>query len=510
MPLSRPQLIIAGTIVGVAAVGATLFLAATASHPESRKDSLHTLIVAGGPNVKLNQYAIASNARYLERITKGSRQQILFADGNKDAKSVSTFDPRPDANARKIFGWMFQTKPDFQGKPVLRSPELEKIDGPATASQVQDACGGLSIAESALVYFTGHGSHDPNQIEQMRASTVPALPGTGFVLWGGGKLKPADLAANLATFPAKQPLVLVMSQCYSGGFANLIYEKADPKGKVKDWDFCGFFSVSGDRPASGCTPEMDEIDYQDFTTHFFAALSGQSRDGQAVTGADYDNDGRVSMLEAFAWANLHDDSIDIPTNTSDYYLRREFASNSDKWLDTPLSQIRPHAAPWQAVMLDGLSTELGLKNDKTPRRAATTRADDMIADATNRAPVVAKTLQTSDSKIAETMSALHTSLLSQFPGLQAGSGTPLFESSKRGALHFLSNRPNEVAPLVKAFDAALHAEAGRDIRIAKLTRFVRVCRTIILERALAKRGTAEQRTIFHRLRAAESRNPLFP
>ena len=52
--------------------------------------------------------------------------------------------------------------------------------------------------------------------------------------------------------------------------------------------------------AAGCTPEINEAEYQDFSSHFFAALTGRDRVGRAVTGADYNQDRRVSMDEAFA------------------------------------------------------------------------------------------------------------------------------------------------------------------------------------------------------------------
>jgi hypothetical protein len=52
-----------------------------------------------------------------------------------------------------------------------------------------------------------------------------------------------------------------------------------------------------------------------------------------VTGADFDQNGTVSMLEAFAHTGLRDNSIDVPVCTSDQFLRQTLAQKPDRtWL----------------------------------------------------------------------------------------------------------------------------------------------------------------------------------
>src|SRR5690606_29793376 len=54
---------------------------------------------------------------------------------------------------------------------------------------------------------------------------------------------------------------------------------------------------------------------------FLHALRGLDRDGHALPRADLDGDGAVSLLEAHAHARVLGSSIDVPTLTSERFLR---------------------------------------------------------------------------------------------------------------------------------------------------------------------------------------------
>lgn len=498
-------------ILGLAA-GAVWYQSVCARATENLP--VRTLIVAGGPTIALNQYAIGSNARYVEKLTaKSLSQRILFADGHRDEKIITTFEPYADADARKVFGWMFNDKPDFQGRAVLKASGLTRVDGPSTGSEVIDSCKALGQSvhapESGFVYFTGHGSPDPNQAAEFAGRG--AFPGTAFALWGNERLGVPNLAQSFQNWPADRPLVLVMAQCYSGGFANLIFKDGLPDHPVRDWDFAGFFSATGDREAAGCTPEVDEFDYQDFTTHFFAALSGITRDGTPLKGADLDKDGQVSMLEAYAWANVHDDSVDVPLCTSDFYLRQTVRTTGDDWMKTPLAKIQPSAQPWQKSILQGLAKELGLEGEDSLFQAIKQRAGLMQGGNESTAQPgigLPAALKSKAAIIGEQMSKLHDEVIGRFPAMALGPQSPQFQAVKPEVLLYLSKRSTEVAPLARAFDAVLDSQMGKDVRISELTRYVRACRSVILEDLLVKQGTEEQRAVLARLRKSESRNPL--
>src|SRR3569833_1816962 len=167
------------------------------------------------------------------------------------------------------------------------------------------------------------------------------------------------------------PLTMVMVQCFSGGFASSIFQGSTPGLLLVRPNSCGFFACIAQREAAGCTSEVNEANYHDFTTYFFGALSGRDRVGRAVTDADYDGDGVVEMDEAYAYALIHDSSIDTPTCTSDAYVRK-FGSveDSDETLfQTPYSTVLSYASPAQKAALEALSTQLNLSGEQRLRRA---------------------------------------------------------------------------------------------------------------------------------------------
>ena len=113
-----------------------------------------------------------------------------------------------------------------------------------------------------------------------------------------------------------------MVQCYAGGFAHTIFDKADANAGLSTSDRCGFFAQVHDRGAAGCTPDANDADYEEYSSYFWVALAGKSRVGKAVDTADYDKNGQVSFAEAHAYAMIESDTIDVPVRTSGVLLRQ--------------------------------------------------------------------------------------------------------------------------------------------------------------------------------------------
>ncbi len=294
------------------------------------------LILSGGPDLKHNQVAIESNVRYLARLLPPeATARVLFTDGSRTTRNV-----------------LYE---DVRGREKYRIPQLPRLDGPNTLPQIKAEFQTLAAGPAdrpVLLYVTGHGS--PSR---------ETLDNNAFDLWDNGDLSVRELAAQMKTLPVSTPVTAVMVQCFSGSFGNLLFENGSPKAPMTGRDFCGFFASISARPAAGCTPAVNEADYHDFTGYFFSALSGVSRVGQRVTGADYNHDRRVGMDEAFAYSLIHDDSIDTPVCTSDVFLRRFVPEADDAWAKTGWTDIRAWAAPAQKAALDGLSSDLALKGD---------------------------------------------------------------------------------------------------------------------------------------------------
>ncbi len=117
-------------------------------------------------------------------------------------------------------------------------------------------------------------------------------------------------------------VVTVMSQCYSGGFANVLYESP---GKVHG-NRCGFFSTIASREAYGCFPETARSSRTGHAYHMIHAMQISQ-----------------TFAEAHRRTLLTDDAPDVPLATSDVYLEdllrrqarvkgRRLAAEADRWL----------------------------------------------------------------------------------------------------------------------------------------------------------------------------------
>lgn len=300
---------------------------------------LRVLLVGGGPDLQHNQVAIESNVRYLERILPpDSSRRVLFADGRRESRTV-----------------LYK---DSGNRDTYRRTQIGDLDGPARLDSVRTELSSMAArlsetpTDPVLLYFTGHGSPDEGHYENNR-----------YDLWGSGELTVHDLARSIQAFPPANPVVLVMVECFSGAFGNVIFQDGDPKAPLSDHPICGFFASVPQRMAAGCTPNVNEEDYRDFTGYFFAALSGTDRLGRAVVGADYNHDGRVGMDEAFAYTLLHDDSIDTPVCTSDVFLRRFVTTPDPQVFQNSYRDVLRWATPCQHAALEGLSARLRYTGD---------------------------------------------------------------------------------------------------------------------------------------------------
>src|SRR4029079_4665947 len=128
---------------------------------------------------------------------------------------------------------------------------------------------------------------------------------------------------------------------------------------------CGFFATVHDRVAAGCTPDVDETTYVEYSTYFWEALAGHTRAGKPIVAPDYDGDGTVSFAEAHAYTVLNADTIDLPLTTSSEFLsvESEFQDDDHKKLlpkDAPYNTVHELATPAERAVLDGLSKQLDL------------------------------------------------------------------------------------------------------------------------------------------------------
>lgn len=308
----------------------------SAAVPQDGTDS-HFWVVAGGGAPHYNEIALEKNVRYFQRTlelfgTDPATADIFFANGNSTEATVRYLDPR--------------------GRERFKVPDIPDLTGAATAANVNQQLRAYPHTEQAdcpvFFYFTGHGALNQRNPDN-----------NALILWQEKLLSVRSLAQQLDQWPTDIPFVTMMAQCYAGAFANLIYEGGDPTNPVAQQTRCGFFATVKTRPSVGCTPSVNESDYRDYSSSFFAGLSGRDRVGQPVATADYDQNGEVSFAEAHAFAKVDEETADWPISTAEAWLQRQ-ASDDDieAILARPIQHWQRLARPEQRHVIASLTAKL--------------------------------------------------------------------------------------------------------------------------------------------------------
>lgn len=193
----------------------------------------------------------------------------------------------------------------------------------------------------------------------------------------------SDFSSWLDQLPEHITVVSVMAQCYCGGFANTVFEAGDDEVGFARNVRCGFFAQQHDLPAAGCRPDVEND--EEYSSYFWGAFLGRSRTGKPVANVDCNNDARISLAEAHAYAVVASETIDIPIRSSEAVLRRysriadyelegvsrpapdenyEIQAEADArnvaFLGGSLYEIAARGRPEETRIIVGLSEKLGI------------------------------------------------------------------------------------------------------------------------------------------------------
>ncbi|QDV22707.1 hypothetical protein [Aureliella helgolandensis] len=294
------------------------------------------VILGGGPDPTSNQVSLERNVVFAKSTIAAhsaatSSVHLLFADGENSARDLQ-FHPEhsTELDAEK---WMLR----LFGSPVsqfeYRNHQLGTAHQPATYSALKSLFGQLGrtlrAGDRLFVYVTAHGGPAVQEYDyyddyynDLSSAPTPNARNTTIALWDEGAIDAEEFSQWLDRFDANVPIIMIMTQCYAGGFADTIFNGSDRKAGLNLRPRCGFFAQRHDRGAAGCTPEVNEADYEEYSTYFWAALNGLDRLGNPIESPDYNLDGKVQFAEAHAFVLLNSRTIDIPITTSEVLLRK--------------------------------------------------------------------------------------------------------------------------------------------------------------------------------------------
>ncbi|MBE9063485.1 Caspase domain-containing protein [cf. Phormidesmis sp. LEGE 11477] len=307
--------------------------------------SLYFGAVAGGGAPSYNEIALEKNVLYFQRSLRElgfsvEAASLFFASGNDWEETVRYLDE--------------------DGDERFKAAEIPELDGGATIENTYSWFKAIAEAEKpcpAFFYFTGHGAYNPENEDD-----------NALILWEEDLVSVQEFTSWLAPLPDDQPFVTMMAQCYAGAFANLIYENGDPEQPVALQTRCGFFATVASRPSVGCTPAVNEADYKDYSSSFFAGLTGRDRIGNPVSSADYNQDNQISYAEAHAFAKVDEETTDWPISTVEAWLQRQVSpSEIEQILAVPIEELSAIARPEQRYVVTELSKLVGFE----PKRSYT-------------------------------------------------------------------------------------------------------------------------------------------
>ncbi|QDU91600.1 hypothetical protein Pla175_50300 [Pirellulimonas nuda] len=340
----------------------------------------HFLTIGGGYEPQGNQVSLERNVEFFAQVLAEQRpdnppHDIYFADGDDRHRDLQFRDPDFDCSPGRRLG--IELFGEFDSLDIAyRNHNVQNVLAETSPRRIRDRLRELgrqmSAGDRLMLYATAHGGSGEEKTPY----------NTTLYTWNHRSVRASELASWLNDLPQTTPVVMVMVQCYAGGFSHVIYNDANPAKDLSPQLRAGFFAQVHDRPAAGCTPDVDKQTYQEYSTYFWAALAGHDRAGVAVTDTDLDGDGVTSMAEAHAYAVCESETVDIPIRTSDEYLRYYSTdggaalslyeqanpssgpqrSPSGELVEAkgPLADLLRHARPIDRAIVDRLLEKLGL------------------------------------------------------------------------------------------------------------------------------------------------------
>lgn len=434
---------------------------------------IDAIVVGGGPAPDANQVSLEEDVRLAVETFGAERTVVLFAGGaGTRAVQVADLEPRGDPLLARIGALL---SPRSGRDAHYRATHL-RVHGAATWEQTR-AMMELAIAQpggTLTVYVAGHGDR----------ADVPGETRTLF--WGGEAVDAVGLANWLEARSLMRPVRFVVTTCYSGGLGEIAFEAADRSRGPSHQERCGLFATSWDEEASGCDPDPERAHHDGFGVHFLMAMRGLDRDGHDIhSSVDLDHDGRIDPYEALTRARIASRSIDVPTTTSEVFLRGVSEQVESAQAGRAEGRGAPVDLPEQDAVIAALLAEMNLADrEALARRLEQTRERKAEHDA-----ALDEAIEVLDARFA----AVSAEMLSRWPVLD-DPFHPDFAATlarERGAIERYLNTSSTVRAYEEAegeVDAMESTDLALRLELSLMRRLEQAFETRALAAALAARG----------------------
>jgi hypothetical protein len=240
----------------------------------TRADSRYAVLMNGGYNSGNNHVRYWND---LSNIYITLVDVYGFEDENIIVLCSDGLDPSPDQSNGQ------NSDPDLDGDgddDIMYSCVLENVD--MVFAELADTLDGGS---ELFIFQTDHGS----QVSGWE---------TLFNLWDQEELLDSHFAELLEALPDCE-IVCTFEPCFSGGFLDDIVV---PPGPIVASSACRHDEYSW---------AMENLEYDEYVFYWTAAVNGEDAYGEPHD-ADFNDDGIVTMDEAFIYAEAHDEQSESP------------------------------------------------------------------------------------------------------------------------------------------------------------------------------------------------------
>lgn len=243
---------------------------------------LYAILLNGGRNRLTNHERYWNDCAFLYRTLRQTYHVpkrhifVIMSDGDN-----------PYADMLRADGKAFMSTPadlDGDGQYDIGYPATRL----ALSTVLTDLSKQLTTADHLFIFVMDHGGTTDHNEDSF------------LWLWNNEQLPDYVLGALLSRFDIGSMNIL-MGQCYAGGFKGELMHEGRILTTACDGDELSW--ICPDRP------------YDEFVYHWTCAVNGADESGSPVD-ADTNDDGEVSMAEAFAYASSHDRVDETPQYAS--------------------------------------------------------------------------------------------------------------------------------------------------------------------------------------------------
>ena len=440
-------------------------------------------LIGGGNLLENSQGQIEENVRWLQQVfrERGIETHTYYTYGKGTTDDVIYFAPEPERDPAKepilrVYGdglaYAKKTKPN----------SLIDVKGTTEKNQLIESLkrdfASVQPGDNVLLVYNGHGDTDPK--DRLNNS---------LKLWGDTSLNIAELDSVLDSITPQATVRFVLTQCFSGSFASLVYDNPRSEQLAKQ-QRCGYLAESDRREAEGCDLGINQAEFRDYTTYFFAALSGKTRLGETIplSETDLNGDGEVSYREAHLYTLKIADSSDLSRSSTEMLIAK--------------------AAPWYRRWESHQPTpdnDYGRIAHAIAQRKNLPATGPTLVRAWRQAASAENELETKQSAQGKVIRALQEQIAKTI-GQPRDQGTAILNNHAE-ALALLAQQI-QAQPKYAELVAAQNAEAAIDMELLNARRQTAQAEKILRSRQLARQiQTPQGQAVMNTTEACEAGNP---